>query len=107
VLRLAPHLDTPFDSIESVGGWWDRRGDMNTTFVGSARGSTPVAIGSIKWRERATFGANDLAKLAEGRAVIPKAGAAGLVAVAPAGAPQVSRADLVLDAAELLSAWQL
>jgi AAA+ ATPase superfamily predicted ATPase len=107
VLRLAPHLDTPFDSIESVGGWWDRRGEHEYDIVGSARGSTPVAIGSIKWRERTTFDVNDLAKLAEARAVIPKAGAAGLLAVAPRGAASGVGADLVLDAADLLSAWQL
>jgi hypothetical protein len=66
-----------------------------------------VAIGSIKWRERTTFDVNDLAKLAEARAVIPKAGAAGLLAVAPRGAASGVGADLVLDAADLLSAWQL
>jgi AAA+ ATPase superfamily predicted ATPase len=107
VLRLAPHLDPPFDSIESVGGWWDRRGEHEYDIVGSARGRTPVAIGSIKWRERATFVVNDLARLAKGRAVIPKAGAARLVAVTPRGAASDVGADLVLDAADLLSAWQL
>jgi hypothetical protein len=107
VLRLAPHLDTPFDSIESVAGWWDRRGKHEYDIVGSARGSTPVAIGSIKWREKSMFVASDLAKLAEGRAVIPKASAARLVAVAPRGAASGVGADLVVDAADLLSAWQL
>jgi hypothetical protein len=107
VLRLAPHLDTPFDSIESVGGWWDRRGEHEYDIVGSARGSTPVAIGSIKWRDKATFDANDLAELAEGRAVIPKAAGARLVAVSPRRAASGVGADLVLDAADLLSAWQL
>jgi hypothetical protein len=66
-----------------------------------------VAIGSIKWRDKAKFGASDLAELAEGRAVIPKAGAARLVAVAPRGVAAGVGADLVLDAADLLSAWQL
>jgi len=107
VLRLAPHLDTPFDSIESVGGWWDRRGEHEYDIVGSERGNTPVAIGSIKWRDKAKFGASDLAELAEGREVIPKAGAARLVAVAPRGVAAGVGADLVLDAADLLSAWQL
>jgi AAA+ ATPase superfamily predicted ATPase len=107
VLRLAPHLDTPFDSIESVGGWWDRRGKHEYDIVGSARGNTPVAIGSIKWRDKATFGAVDLAELAEGRAVIPNAGAARLIAVTPRGAASGVGADLVLDAVDVLSAWQL
>ncbi len=107
VLRLAPHLDTPFDSIESVGGWWDRRGKHEYDVVGSARGNTPVAIGSIKWGDRPTFPAVDLAELAEGRAVIPRAAGARLVAVSPRGAASGVGADLVLDAADLLSAWQL
>ena len=47
-----------------------------------------------------------LAELAEGRAVIPRAGAASLLAVTPRGAASVG-ADLALDAADLLSAWQL
>ena len=107
VMRLAPHLEPPFDSIETVGGWWDRRGEYEYDIVGCARGAIPVAIGSIKWRERATFGANDLARLAKGREVIPKAGTARLVAVSPRGAASGVEADLVLDAADVLSAWQL
>jgi AAA+ ATPase superfamily predicted ATPase len=107
VLRLAPELDAPFDSIESVGGWWDRRGEHEYDIVGSSRGRTPVAIGSIKWRERATFGATDLAALAGGRAVIPRAAAAGLIAVAPHGTAAGIEADLVLDAADLLGAWHV
>jgi uncharacterized protein len=106
VLRLAPRLGTPFDSIESIRGWWDRRGEHEYDIVGSARDGTPLAIGSIKWRARATFGGHDLAALAEGRAVIPRAGTAGLVAVAPRGAARGVDADLVLDAADLLGAWQ-
>ena len=107
MLRLAPRLDPPFDSIESVGGWWNRRGEHEYDIVGSARGSIPIAIGSITWGERATFGANDLASLAEGREVIPKAGGARLVAITRRGAVSGVGADLVLDAADLLSAWQL
>jgi hypothetical protein len=87
--------------------WWDRTGEHEYDIVGSARGGTPVAIGSIKWRERATFGANDLGALAKGRAVIPKAEAAGLVAVAPRGAAPSVDADIVLDATDLLGAWRV
>ena len=57
--------------------------------------------------ERTTFGANDLARLAEGRAVIPKAGSARLITVTPRGAASSVGADLVIDAATLLGAWQL
>jgi hypothetical protein len=107
VLRLVPRLDAPFDGIESVRGWWDRRGEHEYDIVGSAQGGTPLAVGSIKWRERATFGVSDLAALAEGRAVIPRASAARLVAVAPRGAAPGVDADLVLDATDLLGAWRV
>lgn len=65
----------------------------------------PVAIGSIKWRERSAFGARDLAALASARSVIPRAGAAHLIAIAPRGARSGIGLDLVLSADDLLGAW--
>jgi AAA+ ATPase superfamily predicted ATPase len=106
VLRLAPRLPAPYDSIESVGGWWDRTGSHEYDLLGLSGAGAPVAVGSIKWRERSLFGARDLAELANARAVIPQAGAAGLLAIAPRGAQSNVRADVVLDADDLLAAWQ-
>ena len=106
VLRLAPRLDAPFKSITSIGGWWDRKGDHEYDLVGTDRSNEPVALGSVKWREGAAFDASDLADLATGRSVIPRAGAARLVAVAPRGVAPGVGVDLVLDASALLSAWR-
>jgi len=106
VLRLAPTLQAPYDSIESVGGWWNRTGSHEYDLLGLSRTGTPVAVGSIKWRERSVFGARDLAELANARSVIPGAGAAGLLAIAPRGARPSVRADLVLNAEDLLAAWR-
>jgi len=106
VLRLAPALPAPHDSIESVGGWWDRTGRHEYDLLGLNRDGAPVTVGSIKWRNRSLFSARDLAELANARSVIPKAGAAGLLAIAPHGARKDARADLVLNAEDLLAAWQ-
>lgn len=106
VLRLAPKLPAPYDSIESVGGWWDRTGSHEYDLVGLDRTGAPIVVGSVKWRERSSFDARDLAELANARSVIPRAGGAGLLAIAPRGAHAGVRADLVLDADDLLDAWR-
>jgi AAA+ ATPase superfamily predicted ATPase len=106
VLRLAPTLPAPYEAIESVGGWWDRTGAHEYDLLGCSATGAPVAVGSVKWRERSQFDARDLAELANARAVIPRAGAANLLAVAPRGARPGVPADLVLDAEALLAAWR-
>ena len=106
VLRLAPGLPAPCDTIESVGGWWDRTGAHEYDLLGLGGDDAVLAVGSIKWRERSLFDARDLAELANARSVIPRAGAASLLAIAPHGAQPGVRADLVLDANDLLAAWR-
>lgn len=104
MLRLAPRLPAPFAAIESVGGWWDRTGAHEYDLLGIGAAGAPVAIGSIKWRGR-SFSARDLAELADGRSVIPQAGAANLIAIAPQGTKPGLRVDLALNAEDLLGAW--
>ncbi len=106
VLRLAPTLPAPCDSIESTSGWWDRIGAHEYDVVGLDGRGAPVAVGSVKWRERALFSARDLAELTSARSVIPRAATARLLAVAPRGAQAGVRADLVLTAEDLLAAWK-
>jgi len=105
VLRLARSFGPPLDATESVEAWWDRKGLYEFDIVASARDSTPVAIGSIKWRTGSPFDARDLAELAAARSVIPYAGAARLVAVAPRGIAPGLRIDVALDATDLIGAW--
>jgi len=106
VTRLCRHLGDPFRGIEEVGGWWDRKGVVEIDLVGMDSRRSPVAIGSIKWRDRHEFDSADLADLAAGRSAIPKAGAAKLVAVCPAGIRSGVSVDLGLRAHELLDAWR-
>ena len=92
------------DAIESVGGWWDRTSAHEYDVVGSGRDGVPVTVGSVKWRAQAPFDAHDLAELAAARSVLPKAGAARLLAVAPHGVAPGVEVDLALDAEQLIAA---
>jgi uncharacterized protein len=106
VLRLAPRLADPLAGIESVNAWWERTGTHEFDLVGAGHDGLPLAIGSVKWRENMPFSDRDLVKLATARSVIPHAQQASLVAVSPHGVAPGVRADLTLDAADLLAAWQ-
>jgi uncharacterized protein len=105
VIRLAPSLPEPYDTIETVGGWWDRSGRHEYDLVGLDRTGAAVLVGSIKWRERSSFTERDLAELAVARTVVPRAEHAGLLAVTPLGEAGQAHADLVLSAGDLLAAW--
>ncbi|GAA5064335.1 ATP-binding protein [Nocardia callitridis] len=59
-----------------VGGYWTRTNDPEIDVVGADRG--PVAkritcVGSVKWRDNATFDHRDIARLATHRAQLPGA----------------------------------
>jgi uncharacterized protein len=106
VLRVAPGLEAPLDRIEAVGGWWDRAGRNEFDLLALNGSDAPVAVGSVKWRERSQFSAGDLGELAKARSVIAGARDAALIAIAPRGVQAKVRADAVLDADDLLAAWQ-
>jgi len=106
VLRLAPSLAGPLAGIESVNAWWERTGTHEFDLIGAGHDGLPLAAGSVKWRENQPFNDRDLAKLAAARSVIPHAERASLLAVSPHGVAPGVGVDLVLDAADLLTAWQ-
>jgi hypothetical protein len=106
VLRLAPSLAGPLAGIESVNAWWERTGTHEFDLIGAGHDGLPLAAGSVKWRENQPFNDRDLAKLAAARSVIPHAEQASLLAVSPHGVAPGVGVDLVLDAADLLTAWQ-
>ncbi len=58
-----------------VGGWWNRKGDVEVDLVGADRrpAKTVTFIGSIKWRETAPFDLHDATKLVNQRSVVPGA----------------------------------
>ncbi|MGH3298086.1 MAG: ATP-binding protein [Trebonia sp.] len=106
VLRLAPRMEGALAGIEAVNPWWERSGTHEFDLVGAGHDGLPLAAGSVKWRETSPFSDRDLAKLAAARSVIPHAERASLLAVAPHGVAPGVNVDLVLDAADLLAAWE-
>jgi uncharacterized protein len=106
LLRLAPRIEGALAGIESVNPWWDRSGTHEFDLVGTGHNGLPVAAGSVKWRENQPFNDRDLAKLAAVRSVVPHSERASLLAVSPRGIAPGVNVDMVLDAADLLGAWQ-
>ena len=92
--------------IESVNPWWDRSGTHEFDLIGAGHDRLPLAVGSVKWRETSPFSDRDLAKLVSARSVVPHAERASLLAVSPHGVAPGVEVDLVLDAADLLAAWE-
>lgn len=85
--RSLPRAET--GEARLVGSWWTWANDTEVDLVGiGGRGShrSVELIGSIKWRERAAFGARDLAALHRAAVAVPGASAATpAVAVSRAG----------------------
>ncbi len=105
VLRLAAD-GGPLEGVEQVGNWWTRDNGFEFDVVGADRAARRVAVvGSVKWREQASFSAADVERLAQARAVVPGATRARLLVVCPAGVTNGARADITLGPTDLLSAW--
>ena len=105
VSRLAVS-DERLRDVEEVGAWWDRTNENEFDIVGASRERSVSVLGSITWRARKPATFDEVAALAHGRAVVPQAGAAQLLAVCPAGAHEDAGADIVLDADDLLAAFR-
>lgn len=58
-----------------VGGWWNRKGDVEVDLVGADRrpAKTVTFVGSIKWRETAPFDIHDATALVNHRDHVPGA----------------------------------
>jgi uncharacterized protein len=105
VARLA-RLDGRFAALEQVGAWWDRTGSHEYDIAGVAADRTVAWLGTIKWRPHQPVSSGEIVALAEGRASVPGAARARLLAVCPAGAAEGSGADATLRAADILTAWR-
>lgn len=105
--RLLPH--PALGDAQFVGSYWTRDGRVEVDLVGGRETQRAVDVefvGSIKWRDRAPFGREDLIALAAARALVPGSGAATrLVGVSRSGFT-TSDLDLALDPATLVSAWE-
>ena len=78
--------DARLGNAAHVSGWWPRNNNPEVDLVGVDRATHPTSIsfvGSIKWRENAPFGHEDLQKLRAAKNTVPGADATTpLVAVA-------------------------
>jgi AAA+ ATPase superfamily predicted ATPase len=104
VFRLAGGLPGMAD-VAQVGSWWNRTNTHEFDVVAADRRGDIVLVGSVKWREHKHISVGDVTALAVARNVIPAAGAAMLLGVAPRGAAAGTQLDITLTAADLLEAW--
>jgi AAA+ ATPase superfamily predicted ATPase len=104
VSRLA-RRDERLAGVGQVGAWWDRTGQHEYDIAAATRGGTVAWLGTIKWRPNEPVSAGEIAALAEGRAIVPGASQARLLAVCPAGA-EGSGADATFEAADIVAAWR-
>jgi uncharacterized protein len=105
VSRLA-RIDDRFAGVEQVGAWWDRTNQHEYDIAASARAGTVGWLGTIKWRPNKPVTAAEIAALAEGRADVPGAAQARLLAVCPSGSAEGAGADMTLTAADILASWR-
>jgi uncharacterized protein len=106
--RLAAS-DERLGKATTVGGWWPRNNNPQVDLVGieSRRDYGRVRfVGSIKWREQASFDERDFARLVEDRSAVPGATDASLVAVSRAGVRPMPGLAAAFDASDLMDAWR-
>ncbi len=103
--RLA-RTDERFATVSQVGAWWDRTGTREYDVAAADRGGTVAWLGTIKWRPDGPVDARDVHRLAQGRADVPNAASARLMAVCPAGRRTDAEVDAVLDAGDIVRAWR-
>ncbi len=107
--RLLPGgLGERLGDARHVGAWWRRDHAVEVDLVGGDRPEpgTIGFVGSVKWRERGRFSAEDLAQLARQRTQVPGAESAKLVAVSRTGFEKGLGADASFGPEELLGAWE-
>ncbi|HVY79258.1 MAG TPA: ATP-binding protein [Solirubrobacterales bacterium] len=103
-----PELSDSLGGARHVGAWWRRDHSVEVDLVGGDR-PDPTAIGfvgSVKWRERGEFSAEDLARLARQRAQVSGAEGAKLVAVSRSGFEDGLDAAATFGPDRLLAAWE-
>ncbi len=99
-------IDERFDGVEQVGAWWDRTGQREYDVAAATRAGAVAWLGTVKWRPNKPVTTGEVAALAEGRADVPAATHARLLAVCPAGTAEGSGADVTLAAADIVASWR-
>ncbi|MGH2351265.1 MAG: ATP-binding protein [Chloroflexota bacterium] len=107
VERLLP--DQRFGDARYVGGYWTRTNDVEVDLIGARErvAAKRIAfVGSIKWKERAPFGIQDLRALAGQRPKVPGTDdRTRLVGVSRSGF-DTPGLDVALTPDDLLDAWK-
>jgi AAA+ ATPase superfamily predicted ATPase len=104
VSRLA-RTEPEFAGVSRVGGWWERTGKHEVDVVGADERRAVRLIGAVKWRPRKAVTRAELDALAQARAMIPRAAAARLLVVSPAGGRSDASPDILLKAEDILAAF--
>jgi hypothetical protein len=102
-----PSLSDSLGGARHVGAWWRRDHSIEVDLVGGDRPEPKRIgfVGSIKWRDREPFSAADLRQLQAGRAHVPGAEGAKLVAVSRSGFEDGLDLDASFGPDRLLAAW--
>lgn len=105
--RLLPRPE--LGDARFVGSYWTKDNRVEVDLVGGRqpdRADVVEFVGSIKWRERASFGPADLGALAHARSLVPGVGPlTRLVGVSRSGFA-TGGLDLAVDPEMLVSAWE-
>ncbi len=102
IARLAV-TDSRLAGVETVAPWWVRDGSVEVDVV-AATFEVTALVGSIKWRPDGGVTEREIDDLRRARDRVPRAEAALLAAISPAGAAPRG-ADVAFSADDLLSAW--
>lgn len=104
-LLLEPSYAEALGGARVVGSYWTRNNSVQVDLVGGADSDPDeiAFIGSIEWRENATFGREDASRLVSQRGSVPGASRARLVGVSRRGfAKGTEMLDVKLTPRELL-----
>ncbi|MGH3980816.1 MAG: ATP-binding protein [Pseudonocardiaceae bacterium] len=105
--RLLP--DPRFGDTRHVGGYWTRSNDVEVDLVGTTDARTVgrvSMVGSVKWREHATFDRADLAALHRARDRVPGTDAATLLVAVSRTGTRPEGLDAYLGPTDLVHAWR-
>jgi len=101
--------DERFGGARYVGGYWNRRGDVEVDLVGAAKKDRPDRvdfIGSIKWRDRRPFDRKDFTGLSGQIGDVPGADGSTLLAGVSRTGFDAHALDIALSPEDLVGAWR-
>jgi hypothetical protein len=104
VTRLA-RTEPNLAGVTEVGGWWDRPGKHEVDVVGAGDNGAVRVVGTVKWRSTRPVTRAELSAVTGARAIVPRAAAAKILVVCPAGTRSGAEPDLLLTAEDVVAAF--